>query len=199
VQQNILAKYPHARVRVYTVWFNMLWGDSREGWDSTVLPDARVTHLWEWAEAGGAAGSPRKTETRRGPNWDAYWRMARRRAGTRRRGPWSAMGGPVINVGAQLQSQIVPLLTGPGSWRLPLALRARSRATNWRAPGERRRPRCTGNTGPGPGGDRLGSIFNAHTGRLNSWCWSRPPDRRVWRVPGVQERCWRAFRRPSWP
>jgi hypothetical protein len=47
VQKDILEKYPAANLKVYTVWFSMLAGDSRAGWRSGAMPDPRVTHLWD--------------------------------------------------------------------------------------------------------------------------------------------------------
>ena len=57
--------------RVYVVWFNMLTGDSRSGWDECVMSDPRASHLWDQkrlasrAFAGVVGGaSP--------PVWEAY-------------------------------------------------------------------------------------------------------------------------------
>ena len=71
VQQNILQKYPDADFRVHVVWFNMLPGDSRDGWDETVLADPRVTHHWDEERAvGKALVEPLDYD---GPIvWDAY-------------------------------------------------------------------------------------------------------------------------------
>ena len=43
VRKRILEDHPHSDIKVYVVWFNMLSGDSREGWDAYLLygPDAR--------------------------------------------------------------------------------------------------------------------------------------------------------------
>jgi hypothetical protein len=114
VQHNILAKYPQGRVRVYAVWFNMLWGDSREGWDSTVLPDARVTHLWDGQKLVGRWFA-RQDGDPQGTYWDAYWLYDPTARWDAAPGALVGSGGPVINVGAQLQSQLVPWLTAPGS------------------------------------------------------------------------------------
>ena len=34
-------------MRVYAVWFNMIWFDSRERWPGDVLDDPRVLHFWD--------------------------------------------------------------------------------------------------------------------------------------------------------
>lgn len=55
MQQNILERYPDADLRVYVLWFSVLPGDSREGWDDQVLADPRVTHYWDEERAVGEA------------------------------------------------------------------------------------------------------------------------------------------------
>ena len=40
-------------MKVYAIWFDVLAGDDRSKWDSTLLNDARVTELWD---ADGALG-----------------------------------------------------------------------------------------------------------------------------------------------
>lgn len=72
VQQNILEKHPEADLRVHVVWFNMLPGDSRDGWDADVLADPRVTHHWdEGRVVGRALVDPLDYDG--GPIvWDAY-------------------------------------------------------------------------------------------------------------------------------
>jgi hypothetical protein len=71
VQREILEEHSDSDIRVYVVWFNMLSGDSRSGWDECVMSDPRATHLWDErrlasrtfaGEVDGAAA----------PVWDAY-------------------------------------------------------------------------------------------------------------------------------
>jgi hypothetical protein len=47
VQDEILAKHPSPTLRVYAVWLPMVPGDTRRAWESRVLADPRVTHLWD--------------------------------------------------------------------------------------------------------------------------------------------------------
>jgi hypothetical protein len=47
VQTDILAKNPALPLRIYAVWFRMVWGDKRERWPAEVLSDPRVVHLWD--------------------------------------------------------------------------------------------------------------------------------------------------------
>lgn len=116
MQQNILAKYPKAHLRVYTVWFNMLVGDSRGGWDSTVLPDARVTHLWDGQKLVGQWFAAQAGDTG-STYWDAYWLYGPDARWDQAPGPTVGTGGPVISVREQLQGQIVPLLGKTSSQR----------------------------------------------------------------------------------
>jgi hypothetical protein len=53
VQNEILAKNPELRVRVFIIWLPMLLGDSREAWDPAVISDDRVTHLWDERRLAG--------------------------------------------------------------------------------------------------------------------------------------------------
>ena len=46
--------HPDAELKVYAVWFDVLAGDDRSKWDSSLLNDARVTELWD---ADGELGS----------------------------------------------------------------------------------------------------------------------------------------------
>jgi len=47
VLENIMKKYPEEDLIVYAVWFNMIPGDRKEGWDPELLDDKRVTHYWD--------------------------------------------------------------------------------------------------------------------------------------------------------
>ena len=74
MQKEILEKNPTADVRVYAVWFNMIWTDSRAWWPKDVLTDPRVTHFWDRRKIVGRwygrhAGDP----DRYGVVWDAFF------------------------------------------------------------------------------------------------------------------------------
>jgi hypothetical protein len=70
VQDEILAKNGAQDVRVYAVWFNMLFGDSRARWDGAGLVDSRVTHLWDEQKVVGNWYSANVTH-QRGTTWDS--------------------------------------------------------------------------------------------------------------------------------
>lgn len=53
--QNILQRYPDARLRVYVVWVSRWGTDARSEIDGGGMVDARVTHLWD---PDGVVGRP---------------------------------------------------------------------------------------------------------------------------------------------
>ncbi len=71
MQQEILEENPNSDVRVYVVWFNMLAGDSRSGWDECVMSDPRATHLWDEKRLASRV-FPGEVEGAAPPVWDAY-------------------------------------------------------------------------------------------------------------------------------
>jgi hypothetical protein len=71
VQKDILNEHPDSDLRVYVVWFNMLAGDSRSGWDKCVLSDPRATHLWDKKRLASRAFAG-EVEDAAAPVWDAY-------------------------------------------------------------------------------------------------------------------------------
>jgi hypothetical protein len=53
VQKEVLAKNDNDALEVYAVWFSMISGDHRKNFDSRVLSDPRVTHLWDEGKIAG--------------------------------------------------------------------------------------------------------------------------------------------------
>ena len=51
MQQQLLAAHPDAALRVYVVWLAMLPQDGRSRWSAGLMPDRRVTHLWDGERA----------------------------------------------------------------------------------------------------------------------------------------------------
>ena len=109
VQDDVLTRYPQARIKVYAVWFNMLPGDSRGGWDSSLLPDARVTHFWDGQRQVGQWYS--RQEGEQGVVWDAYRLYGPSATWTAAPTPLLSQGGPVVAEKAQLLTALGPLLT----------------------------------------------------------------------------------------
>lgn len=50
----------------------MLWGDARESWDGTIMPDARVLHFWDEDRRVGSWFAEH-VEGYRGIAWDTYY------------------------------------------------------------------------------------------------------------------------------
>ncbi len=71
VQKEILEKHPDSDLQVYVVWFNMLSGDSRSGWDECVMSDPRATHLWDEKRLASRAFAG-EVEGAAAPVWDVY-------------------------------------------------------------------------------------------------------------------------------
>jgi hypothetical protein len=55
VAENVLERYPDARLRVYVVWVPRWASDARSEIDGAGLVDRRVTHLWD---TGRVVGQP---------------------------------------------------------------------------------------------------------------------------------------------
>jgi len=67
VRDQILRRYPLAKVDVIAVWMPVLPGDSRAAWNDEVLDDARVTQLWDQDQVVGTW-----FQRHGGPFWDAF-------------------------------------------------------------------------------------------------------------------------------
>lgn len=71
MQDEILAKNPTPNLRVYTVWFDMLFGDSRSKWDGDGMADPRVVHYWDEKKVVGNWYSANVTH-RQDTTWDFF-------------------------------------------------------------------------------------------------------------------------------
>lgn len=83
MQDELLATYPKANLRVYAIWFNMVRDDDRSRWPSHLMTDARAIHRWDEAGAVGtwyglrkSAMLPKLTPDSNGTGseilWDSY-------------------------------------------------------------------------------------------------------------------------------
>jgi hypothetical protein len=114
VQRNILERHPSVRLRVYAIWTDKRFLDSRAQWDAASLVDNRVTHLWDGDDLSGRWLLKHAPDFR-GGDWDAYALF----------GPdatWSATlprpvssGSTVIGGSDELAAAIAPLLAAT-SW-----------------------------------------------------------------------------------
>ena len=113
MQSEILASHPTAKLRVYALWTNKLFGDARNRWDAAGLTDPRVTHLWDGTDVAGdwLAGHVAGYQ---GGDWDTYllfgpdatWREA-----SVPPSPLRSSGSPVDANADTLRQAIDPLLT----------------------------------------------------------------------------------------
>lgn len=111
MQQDILSRNADANLRVYAVWFNMLFGDHRVRWDGGHLDDPRVSHLWDEQKVVGDWFSANVTH-RRGTTWDFYALYGPE--ATDLSTPLS-MGSTIIGQHDQLAASITPLLGAPAA------------------------------------------------------------------------------------
>ena len=72
MQTQFLAQLPSDQLRVYAVWLPMLWGDAREEWNGTTMPDPRVIHFWDGERQVGIWFAE-NVEGYRGVSWDTYF------------------------------------------------------------------------------------------------------------------------------
>ena len=115
VQQNVLAAFPQAPLRVYAVWFDMFDGDERQLVDRGLLADPRVAQFWDEQKQAGRWYA--RTLTRRDDpewvEWDAFFVYAPGEA-------WEEVGAPPLSWGRTIVGQrnvlgaaLAPLLAPP--------------------------------------------------------------------------------------
>lgn len=108
MHQEILARNAAPDLRVYAVWFNMLFGDSRRAWDGDGMTDPRVVHLWDEQKAVGNWYSANVTHGG-GTTWDFFALYGPEATDLAK--PLS-MGGTIIGERDKLAAAIRPLLGG---------------------------------------------------------------------------------------
>jgi hypothetical protein len=108
VQSNILSRDRDPRLRVLVIWVPFLDG-SRTAINPSVLPDSRVTYLWD-GNAISSAWFAQHLTHQLGPTWDYYFLFGPRARWGTIPGPVVSQGGPVIATSGQLQTAIQPLL-----------------------------------------------------------------------------------------
>jgi hypothetical protein len=109
VQSKILKAYPTARLRVYAIWVNKLFGDARNRWDAAGLTDPRVVHLWDAKDVSGdwMVGNVAGYQ---GGDWDTYLLFGPDATWTSQPGPLASSGGPVDHQIQDLSRAIAALL-----------------------------------------------------------------------------------------
>src|SRR3954465_12124792 len=112
VQNDILAKYPSANLRVFTVWLPVLGGDNRSAWRSGTMPDPRVANLWDekWVSADWFSSH---LDGSHSLLWDAYLLygpQATWDSPAKAPGPLVSRGTTIKRDFGLLQASIVPLI-----------------------------------------------------------------------------------------
>ena len=109
MQQDILEKNPSANLRVCAVWFDMLAGDSRDGWDGAWLTDPRVVHLWDEQKLVGNWFADHVTRGH-GTEWDVYFLYGPQARWESQPPAPVSWGGTVEREVGKLQAGLAPLL-----------------------------------------------------------------------------------------
>jgi hypothetical protein len=94
VQSKLLNAHPHARLRVYAIWVNKLFGDARNRWDAARLTDPRVVHLWDADDVAGGWLATNVTGYE-GGDWDTYLLFGPQATWTSQPTPLASSGSPV--------------------------------------------------------------------------------------------------------
>jgi hypothetical protein len=109
VQSQILNLHSKARLRVYAIWVNKLFGDARHRWDAAGLTDPRVVHLWDGGDvAGGWLAA--NVDGYQGGDWDTYLLFGPHATWTSRPTPLRGSGSPVDQQIDDLRRALAPLL-----------------------------------------------------------------------------------------
>jgi hypothetical protein len=109
VQDNLLARYPRAGLRVYALWTDKRFFDSRDEWDSGGLVDHRVVHLWDGSDLAGD-WLVNHVPDDQGGDWDTYLLFGPKATWTSVPRPLLSSGSTVIGSRDQLRAAIAPLL-----------------------------------------------------------------------------------------
>ena len=109
VQREILAKNPEAELQIYAVWFSMLYGDSRERWDSGGLEDPRVIHLWDEDRIAGRWFAEQE-EFYAPVAWDAYYLYDSDARWSDTAPPLESLGSTILSKRDDLQNDLLALL-----------------------------------------------------------------------------------------
>jgi hypothetical protein len=109
VQEELLAKHPAPTLRVYAVWLPMVPGDTRRAWESSVLADPRVVHLWDEKRTTGQWFAEH-IGGYRGISWDIYYVYGSEARWDLTPSPLLSKGRPVYRQRDELRTSVLPLL-----------------------------------------------------------------------------------------
>ncbi len=109
VQQEILAKHPTAKLKVYTVWLTVMAGDRRTSWDAGLMPDPRVENLWD-ANRGMPVWFAKNVDGGTDFVWDAYFLYGPDAKWDSAPAPLLSSGGTIISQQDELSKNVLPLI-----------------------------------------------------------------------------------------
>jgi hypothetical protein len=109
VQSDILKAHPTARLRVYAIWTNKLFGDARHRWDAAGLTDPRVVHLWDANDTSGD-WLVDHVSGYQGGDWDTYLLFGPEATWASQPRPLRSSGSPVADQIDALSRALGPLL-----------------------------------------------------------------------------------------
>ncbi len=112
MQQEILEQNPDAELRVYAIWIDRMFLDTRERWDGAGLIDPRVTHLWDGPGVSGGWFVGNLPAYDGGSDWDFYLLFGPEAEWTETPAPLLSSGVTVIGESERLRRDIAPLLSG---------------------------------------------------------------------------------------
>ena len=110
MQSDILKPHSQARLRVYAIWTNKLFGDARRRWDAAGLTDPRVVHLWDGKDVSGDRLVDHVSGYQ-GGDWDAYLLFGPDATWISQPTPLRSSGSPVAEQIDALSQAVNPLLT----------------------------------------------------------------------------------------
>lgn len=87
----------------------MLWGDTRERWNGTTMPDTRVTHYWDGERVIGQWFA-KEIDDYEGIAWDTYYLYGPDATWENIPSPLVVSGGTIYGERAALEKQVSKLL-----------------------------------------------------------------------------------------
>ncbi len=108
MQSNILATTASSHLAVFVVWVPFLNG-TRSAVNTSVMPDSRVTDLWDGGAVSSQWFSAHVTHASF-PTWDYYLLFGPKARWGSVPAPLVSQGGPVVANGGQLQAALQRLL-----------------------------------------------------------------------------------------
>jgi hypothetical protein len=87
----------------------MLWGDAREEWDGTTMPDPRVIHFWDGDTQIGQWFA-KQVDGYEGVAWDVYYLYGPEATWNSIPSPLIGSGGTIYSKHKQLETQVQTLL-----------------------------------------------------------------------------------------